>query len=70
MKKPPAPGKGAAPAVGDERVLFHTNRGDLVFGLYDAVAPKHAAQIRKLVRAGRLRHAPPSSASNRASSPR
>jgi cyclophilin family peptidyl-prolyl cis-trans isomerase len=52
MKKPRAPGKGAAPAVGDERVVFHTNRGDLVFGLYDAVAPKHAAQIRKLVRAG------------------
>jgi cyclophilin family peptidyl-prolyl cis-trans isomerase len=52
MKKPPAPGKGTAPAVGDERVVFHTNRGDVVFGLYDTVAPKHAAQIRKLVRAG------------------
>jgi cyclophilin family peptidyl-prolyl cis-trans isomerase len=38
--------------VGDERVLLHTNRGDLVLGLYDSVAPKHAAQIRKLVRAG------------------
>ena len=49
MKKPPAPG---GPAIGDERVLMRTNRGDLVFGLYDGVAPKHAAQIRKLVRLG------------------
>jgi len=40
------------PAIGDERILLHTNRGDLVVGLYDAVAPKHAAQIRKLVRLG------------------
>lgn len=40
------------PAVGDERILLHTNRGDLVLGLYDTVAPKHAAQIRKLVRLG------------------
>jgi len=45
----PAP-KG--PAIGDERILLHTNRGDLVVGLYDTVAPKHAAQIRKLVRLG------------------
>jgi cyclophilin family peptidyl-prolyl cis-trans isomerase len=40
------------PAIGDERILLHTNRGDLVVGLYDTVAPKHAAQIRKLVRLG------------------
>ncbi len=53
MKKPPAQQQAkTSPAVGDERVLFHTNRGDLVFGLYDSVAPKHAAQIRKLVRLG------------------
>jgi cyclophilin family peptidyl-prolyl cis-trans isomerase len=43
---------GKAPAIGDERVLLRTNRGDLVVGLYDDVAPKHAAQIRKLVRLG------------------
>jgi cyclophilin family peptidyl-prolyl cis-trans isomerase len=40
------------PPIGDERVLMHTNRGDLVIGLYDTVAPRHAAQIRKLVRLG------------------
>jgi cyclophilin family peptidyl-prolyl cis-trans isomerase len=49
-------GKGQAaspgPVVGDERIVLHTNRGDLVIGLYDTVAPKHAAQIRKLVRLG------------------
>ena len=45
----PAP---QGPPVGDEKVLLRTNRGDLVVGLYDGVAPKHAAQIRKLVRLG------------------
>jgi cyclophilin family peptidyl-prolyl cis-trans isomerase len=46
-RKPP---KG--PPIGDERIVLHTNRGDLVIGLYDTIAPKHAAQIRKLVRLG------------------
>lgn len=41
-----------APPIGDERVLLRSNRGDLVIGLYDTIAPKHAAQIRKLVRLG------------------
>src|SRR3954468_4324960 len=50
MSKKAAP--AAAPVVGDERIVLHTNRGDLVIGLYDTVAPKHAAQIRKLVRLG------------------
>jgi cyclophilin family peptidyl-prolyl cis-trans isomerase len=49
MKKPPA---ARGPALGDERILLRTNRGDLILGLYDAVAPRHAAQIRKLVRLG------------------
>src|SRR3954453_9232307 len=40
------------PPIGDERILLRTNRGDLVLGLYDTVAPKHATQIRKLVRLG------------------
>jgi cyclophilin family peptidyl-prolyl cis-trans isomerase len=40
------------PVIGDERIVLHTNRGDLVVGLYDTVAPIHAAQIRKLVRLG------------------
>jgi cyclophilin family peptidyl-prolyl cis-trans isomerase len=44
------PRKG--PPIGDERLLLHTTRGDLVIGLYDTIAPKHAAQIRKLVRLG------------------
>jgi cyclophilin family peptidyl-prolyl cis-trans isomerase len=29
--------------VEDEWVLLRTNRGDLVVGLYDAIAPRHAA---------------------------
>jgi cyclophilin family peptidyl-prolyl cis-trans isomerase len=40
------------PRVGDERILFRTNRGDLVLGLYPEVAPKTVAQILKLVRLG------------------
>jgi cyclophilin family peptidyl-prolyl cis-trans isomerase len=52
MKAKPHEPAPAAPAVGDERILLRTNRGDLVVGLYDTVAPKHAAQIRKLVRLG------------------
>jgi cyclophilin family peptidyl-prolyl cis-trans isomerase len=40
------------PPIGDERILLRTSRGDLVVGLYDTIAPKHAAQIRKLVRLG------------------
>jgi cyclophilin family peptidyl-prolyl cis-trans isomerase len=40
------------PPVGDERILLRTNRGDLVIGLYDTTAPRHAAQLRKLVRLG------------------
>ena len=50
MSQRKAPPKG--PVVGDERILLHTNRGDLVIGLYDEIAPKHAAQLRKLVRLG------------------
>jgi cyclophilin family peptidyl-prolyl cis-trans isomerase len=44
--------KAASPAIGDERLVFHSNRGDIVIGLYDGVAPRHAAQLRKLVRLG------------------
>ncbi len=40
------------PPLGDERILFRTSRGDVVVALYDSVAPKHAAQIRKLVKLG------------------
>jgi cyclophilin family peptidyl-prolyl cis-trans isomerase len=40
------------PRVGDERVLLRTNRGDLVLAFYPDVAPKHTAQILKLVRMG------------------
>jgi cyclophilin family peptidyl-prolyl cis-trans isomerase len=50
--KPAArPAKKGAP-VGDERILLRTNRGDLVVGLYESIAPNHATQIRKLVRLG------------------
>jgi cyclophilin family peptidyl-prolyl cis-trans isomerase len=51
MMKPARKGP-SSPEIGDERILLHTNRGDLVIGLYDGVAPRHAAQIRKLVRLG------------------
>lgn len=40
------------PPIGDERILLRTTRGDLVVGLYDTIAPKHAAQLKKLVRLG------------------
>jgi cyclophilin family peptidyl-prolyl cis-trans isomerase len=52
MSKPHPVPKAKTPPVGDERLLLHTTRGDLVVGLYDTVAPKHATQIRKLVRLG------------------
>jgi len=42
----------AAPRVADERVLLHTNAGDIVLALYPDVAPRHVAQILKLVRLG------------------
>jgi peptidylprolyl isomerase len=45
----PAP---AAPRWSEERVLLKTNRGDLVLVLYPDLAPRHAAQILKLVRLG------------------
>ena len=40
------------PRLSDERVLLRTNRGDLVLALYPEVAPRHVAQILKLVRLG------------------
>jgi cyclophilin family peptidyl-prolyl cis-trans isomerase len=40
------------PRVGEERVLLRTNRGDMVLALYPDVAPRHTAQILKLVRLG------------------
>ena len=47
----PAPAR-KGPPIADERILLRTTRGDLVVGLYDSIAPKHAAQIRNLVRLG------------------
>ena len=41
-----------SPRIGDERVLLRTTRGDLVLAFYPDVAPKHIAQILKLVRMG------------------
>lgn len=40
------------PREGDEHVLLRTTRGDLVIALFPDVAPKHVAQIVKLVRMG------------------
>ncbi len=45
-------GGGAGPRLSDERILLRTTRGDLVLALYPDVAPRHAAQILKLVRLG------------------
>lgn len=36
----------------EERVLLHTNYGDMVFVLFPEVAPKHVEQILKMVRLG------------------
>lgn len=41
-----------APRVADERVLLRTSAGDIVLALYPDVAPRHVAQILKLVRLG------------------
>ena len=50
---PPALARAqAGPRVADERVILHTNAGDIVLALYPDVAPKHVAQILKLVRLG------------------
>jgi cyclophilin family peptidyl-prolyl cis-trans isomerase len=48
----PRAAQARPPAVADEHIVLHTSRGDLVLGLYDKVAPRHAAQILKLVRLG------------------
>ena len=42
----------AEPRVANERVILHTNAGDIVLALYPDVAPRHAAQILKLVKLG------------------
>ena len=42
----------AAPRVANERVILHTNAGDIVLALYPDAAPRHVAQILKLVRMG------------------
>jgi cyclophilin family peptidyl-prolyl cis-trans isomerase len=49
---PQAQAQPARPRVGDERILFRTNRGDLVLGLYPEVAPRTTAQLLNLVRLG------------------
>jgi peptidyl-prolyl cis-trans isomerase B (cyclophilin B) len=41
-----------APRVAEERVILHTNAGDIVLAFYPDAAPKHVAQILKLVRLG------------------
>ena len=48
----PCPAAQTSPRVADERVLLHTNAGDIVLALYPDAAPRHVAQILKLVRLG------------------
>jgi cyclophilin family peptidyl-prolyl cis-trans isomerase len=42
----------SSPRLSDERIVFRTTRGDLVVALYPDVAPRHTAQILRLVRLG------------------
>lgn len=41
-----------SPRLSQERVIFHTTLGDLVFALYPEVAPRHVAQVLRLARLG------------------
>ncbi|MFI5360381.1 MAG: peptidylprolyl isomerase [Elusimicrobiota bacterium] len=41
-----------APRVSDERVILHTNAGDIVLEFFPDAAPKHVAQILRLARLG------------------
>lgn len=41
-----------SPRVADERVVLHTNAGDIVLALYPDVAPKHVEQVLRLARLG------------------
>jgi len=40
------------PTVSEQRVVFSTSHGDLVFAFYQGAAPEHMAQIIRLVRLG------------------
>jgi len=42
----------ATPRIAGEYVLLRTNRGDLALALYPDIAPRHTAQILKLVKLG------------------
>ncbi len=46
----------AQPRLSDEAIIFRTDVGDMVVALYPDEAPKHAAQILKLVRGGIYTH--------------
>ncbi len=45
-----------SPRLSDEAVIFHTDRGDMAVAFYPDQAPKHTAQILKLVRGGIYTH--------------
>ncbi|MFN8392898.1 MAG: peptidylprolyl isomerase [Bdellovibrionota bacterium] len=40
------------PKLSDERVIFHTACGDIVFAFYPEIAPAHQAQLEKLISLG------------------
>jgi cyclophilin family peptidyl-prolyl cis-trans isomerase len=40
------------PVLSKERIIFHTNFGDIAVALFPELAPKHEAQMFKMVRAG------------------
>lgn len=46
----------AQPRLSDEAVIFHTDVGDIAVAFYPDEAPKHTAQILKLVRGGLYTH--------------
>ena len=47
-----ASARAEGPVLSRERVIFHTDRGDIVVAFYPEVAPKHVAQILRLAEAG------------------
>lgn len=46
------PAFGQSPKLGPERAILHTNLGDLVLGFYPEVAPRHVAQVLRLIELG------------------
>lgn len=46
------PVRDQIPHLSDDRVILHTNLGDIMLGFYPNIAPNHVEQILKMVKAG------------------